>query len=55
MRRLVIGSTGYDLFYSVEARGIIVHALIHLSKDPEQSAKRFAGCSDWATSKIPSE
>jgi plasmid stabilization system protein ParE len=35
MRRLVIGSTGYGLFYSVEARGIIVHALIHLSKDPE--------------------
>ena len=35
MRRLVIGSTGYGLFYSVEARGIIVHALIHLSKNPE--------------------
>src|SRR5256885_2831408 len=35
MRRLVIGATGYGLFYSVEARGIIVHALIHLSKNPE--------------------
>ena len=35
MRRLVIGSSGYGLFYSVEARGIIVHALIHLSKNPE--------------------
>ena len=35
MRRLVIGSTGYGLFYSVEPRGIIVHALIHLSKNPE--------------------
>ena len=34
-RRLVIGSTGYGLFYSVEARGIIIHALIHLSKNPE--------------------
>lgn len=34
-RRLVIGSTGYGLFYSVEARGIIVHALIHLSSNPE--------------------
>jgi plasmid stabilization system protein ParE len=35
MRRLVIGSTGYGLFYSVEARGIIVHALVHLRKNPE--------------------
>jgi hypothetical protein len=32
MRRLVIGSTGYGLFYSVEARGIIVRVLIHLSR-----------------------
>lgn len=35
VRRLVIGSTGYGLFYSIERRGIIVHALIHLSRDPE--------------------
>jgi hypothetical protein len=35
MRRLVIGSTGYGLFYSVESRGIIVHALIHLSRNPQ--------------------
>src|SRR4029077_5063167 len=35
VRRLVIGSTGYGLFYSVETRGLIVHALIHLSKNPE--------------------
>ena len=35
VRRLVIGSSGYGLFYSVETRGIIVHALIHLSKNPE--------------------
>jgi plasmid stabilization system protein ParE len=35
MRRLVIGASGYGLFYSVEARGIIVHALLHLSKNPE--------------------
>jgi plasmid stabilization system protein ParE len=35
VRRLVIGSTGYGLFYSIEARGIIVHALIHLSRDPQ--------------------
>ncbi len=35
VRRLVIGSTGYGLFYSVESRGIIVHALIHLSRNPQ--------------------
>jgi plasmid stabilization system protein ParE len=35
VRRLVIGSSGYGLFYSVETRGVIVHALIHLSKNPE--------------------
>jgi len=35
VRRLVIGSSGYGLFYSVETRGIIVHALIHLSQNPE--------------------
>jgi plasmid stabilization system protein ParE len=35
VRRLVIGSTGYGLFYSVESRGIIVNALIHLSRNPQ--------------------
>jgi plasmid stabilization system protein ParE len=40
VRRLVIGSTGFGLFYSVEARGIIVHALIHLSRDPESIRER---------------
>ena len=35
VRRLVVGSTGYGLFYSVESRGIIVHALIHLSRNPQ--------------------
>ena len=34
MRRLVIGSTGFGLFYSVESRGIIVQALVHLARDP---------------------
>ena len=34
MRRLVVGGTGYGLFYTVEARGIIMHALVHLSQDP---------------------
>jgi|SRR5437660_3952982 len=41
VRRLVIGSTGYGLFYSVEARGIIIHALIHLSKNPETIRDRI--------------
>ena len=41
VRRLVIGSTGYGLFYSVETRGIIVHALTHLSKNPETIRERI--------------
>lgn len=41
VRRLVIGSTGYGLFYSIESRGIIVHALIHLSRDPETIRQRI--------------
>src|SRR4029450_289458 len=41
VRRLVIGSSGYGLFYSVETRGIIVHALIHLSRDPEVIRQRI--------------
>src|SRR5260370_13907994 len=35
VRRLVIGSTGYGLFFSVEKRGILFHALTPLSKKPE--------------------
>jgi hypothetical protein len=38
--RLVIGSTGYGLFYSVEARRIIVQALIHLNTDSETIRER---------------
>jgi plasmid stabilization system protein ParE len=34
MRRLVVGATGYGLFYTLEARGIIVHALVPLSQNP---------------------
>jgi plasmid stabilization system protein ParE len=41
MRRLVIGSSGFGLFYSVESRGIIVHALIHLSRSPETIRARI--------------
>jgi plasmid stabilization system protein ParE len=35
MRRLVIGNTGFGVFYSAEDRGIIIHALVHLSQHPE--------------------
>ena len=35
MRRLVVGNTGYGVFYTTEDRGIIIHALIHLSQHPE--------------------
>jgi plasmid stabilization system protein ParE len=41
VRRLVVGSTGYGLFYSVEPRGIIIHALIHLSRSPETIRARI--------------
>lgn len=41
VRRLVISATGYGLFYSVEARGIIVHVLVHLSRDPETIRERI--------------
>jgi hypothetical protein len=40
VRLLVIGSSGYGLFYSVEACGVIVHALIQLSRDPERIRER---------------
>ena len=36
MRRLVVGNSGYGLFYTVESRGIIIHALVHLSQHPER-------------------
>lgn len=35
MRRLVVGNSGYGVFYTVEPRGIIIHALVHLSQHPE--------------------
>lgn len=41
VRRLVIGSTGFGLFYSVEPRGIIVHALLHLARNPETIRARI--------------
>ena len=41
MRRLVVGNSGYGLFYTVEPRGIIVHALLHLSQNPEAIRERI--------------
>ena len=40
-RRLVVGNSGYGLFYTVEPRGIIIHALIHLSQSPEAIRDRI--------------
>lgn len=36
IRRMVVARTGYGIFYTVEARGIIVHALIDLRQDPQR-------------------
>ena len=41
VRRLVIASTGFGLFYTFEPRGIIVHALIHLSRSPDTIRDRI--------------
>ena len=41
MRRLVAGNSGYGLFYTIEPRGIIVHALLHLSQNPEAIRERI--------------
>ena len=41
MRRLVAGTSGYGLFYTLEPRGIIVHALLHLSQSPETIRARI--------------
>ena len=36
VRRLLIRNTSFGLFYTVEARGIIIHALVHLRQGPER-------------------
>jgi plasmid stabilization system protein ParE len=41
VRRLVIAAAGFGLFYTVEPRGIIVHALIHLSRSPDTIRARI--------------
>lgn len=47
VRRLVVGNSGLGLFYTVEARGIIVHALVHLSQDPEAIQRRIRRMLGW--------
>lgn len=41
VRRLVIGSKRHGLFYTVEPRGIILHAFADLRADPEILRERF--------------
>ena len=41
VRRLVIASAGFGLFYSLEPRGIIIHAVIHLSRSPESIREKI--------------
>src|SRR5687768_4173780 len=41
VRRLVVGNSGYGLFYTVEPRGLIIHALIHLRQHPETIRARI--------------
>ena len=47
VRRLVVGNSGLGLFYTVEARGIIVHALVYLRRDPETIRRRIRRMLGW--------
>jgi plasmid stabilization system protein ParE len=40
-RRLLIKDGRHGLFYTIEDRGIILHALADLRRDPEELRKRF--------------
>lgn len=40
-RRLLIPQNRYGLFYSVENRGIVIHALLDLRQDPRMIRKRL--------------
>lgn len=48
IRRLVIASAGFGLFYSVESRGIIIHALVHLSRSPESIRDKIRRMLRWS-------
>lgn len=40
-RRLVIKNGRHGLFYAIEDRGVILHALADLRKNPEELKRRF--------------
>jgi plasmid stabilization system protein ParE len=40
-RRLVVKDGRHGLFYTIEARGIILHAVEDLRRDPEELRRRF--------------
>ena len=41
IRRLLLRDGRHGLFYAVEARGIILHAVADLRRDPEELRRRF--------------
>jgi plasmid stabilization system protein ParE len=41
VRRVLVFNRHYGLFYVVEARGIILHALLDLRQDPSQLLRRI--------------
>jgi hypothetical protein len=41
VRRLVIRDGRHGLFYTVEARGVILHAVADLRGNPEELKRRF--------------
>jgi hypothetical protein len=43
LRRVLVFNRLYGLFYVVEPRGVILHALLDLRQDPEQIQRRIGG------------
>jgi plasmid stabilization system protein ParE len=41
LRRLVLNNRRYGLFYCIEGRRIILHAVADLRRDPEELRERF--------------
>jgi plasmid stabilization system protein ParE len=41
IRRVLVFNRNYGLFYIVEPRGVIIHALLDLRQDPRQIKKRI--------------
>ncbi len=42
IRRVLVSERYYGLFYSVESRGIILHAILDLRRNPEHIAERLS-------------